>query len=93
LAEFVGNLLFTNIKLADNHQSGFNIYYSNSTKEEVILEDAVILAKSNGNAETDIARWYTDTRGVITPQSDGFYVKNAHFKNFPESTTIFKSCS
>lgn len=91
LAEEVGNMVFENFYLVDNKQSGFNIYLTNRTDEEVILRNSIIVGRSLGNAASDGE--LMTTRGLITPRTDGFRVVNVHFENFANTMTVFKSIS
>ncbi|KAL4508253.1 hypothetical protein ABPG72_003557 [Tetrahymena utriculariae] len=91
LAEEVGNMIFDNFSLLDNKQSGFNAYLTNRTDEEVILRNSLIVGKSLGNPADDSD--LVNTRGLITPRTDGFRVENTHFANFDNKMTVFKSCS
>ncbi|EAR99597.2 IPT/TIG domain protein (macronuclear) [Tetrahymena thermophila SB210] len=91
LAEEVGNMVFDNFWLLDNKQSGFNVYLTNRTDEEVILRNSLIVGKSLGNPADDSD--LENTRGLITPRTDGFRVESTHFANFDKKMTVFKSCS
>lgn len=55
------------------------------------MRNSLIVGKSIGNPADDAD--LENTRGLITPRTDGFSVENVHFENFEKTMTVFKSCS
>lgn len=55
------------------------------------MRNSLIVGKSIGNPADDAD--LENTRGLITPRTDGFKVENVHFANFDKTMTVFKSCS
>ena len=56
------------------------MYLTNRTDELVVLRNSIIIGKSIGNSATDGE--LENTRGLITPRTDGFLVDGVHFENF-----------
>ena len=56
------------------------MYLTNRTDEYVVLRNSIIVGKSAGNSATDGE--LVNTRGLITPRTDGFLVDGVHFENF-----------
>jgi len=59
----------------------------------VTLQNSVIVGYSAGNAPLDIDNTLRETRGLITPRTDGFKVVNLKFVNFGATMTPLKACS
>lgn len=53
---------------------------TNRTDEFVVLKNSLIVGKSTYNAADSSE--LIQTRGLITPRTDGFKVENVHFENF-----------
>ena len=56
--------------------------------------DSTIIGVSNGNAEIPkIIYGNIETRGLVTPSTDGLYVENVKFYNFDKNSTAIASCA
>lgn len=79
--------------LADNYRSGFEAHGTDHTAEPVIVEDTVIVGKTNGNGATDaeLAEWVTC--GVAFSRTNNLYIRDTEFVNFPTGTYITESAS
>ncbi len=55
--------------------------------------NAIIIGFSQSNHEDNIENAYFNTRGLITPRSDGFMAQNITFYNFDFTMTPLQSCS
>jgi len=91
LAEYMGNAIFRNFVILDSFRAGFQIHQSNYTKEDVVLENSIIVGRSTGNANT--LAFHLNSRGVILPRTDGFVVRNVAFNNFGTGMILFESSS
>lgn len=66
---------------------------TNTTKEEVIAENCLIVGYSQGNAPDNINDEYKDARGFIASRTDGLRAKAITFYNFGSTMTPLQSCS
>lgn len=48
LAEHMGNAVFRNFTILDSFRSGFQTHRTNFTREDVILEESIIVGRSKG---------------------------------------------
>jgi len=92
IAERVGDVRFTNFKVADNLLAGIEFsltaHYGDDTTR---IDGALIIGKTSN---TDDALDRASPRGVITPRTENMLVKNVKFYNFNfNSAAALGSCS
>jgi hypothetical protein len=56
-----------------------------------VLDNALIIGKSNGNANSD--DYYDGSRALVVPRTNGFLAKNIRLYNFGSNTALIESCS
>ena len=92
ITEDIGSVLFKNIKVVDNGKAGFEVNKVVGVRDGnnlCELNGAVVVGRSNNNQES-----MGSPHGIITPQRDGFWVKNVNFHNFNfNSAAALGSCS
>lgn len=81
LAEEVGNVVFRDMMIADSKMAGFQAHLTNYSREGTTLQNIIFVGKSNNNVNIN-PRYYNNSRGIITPRSNGFYSKNIEFYNY-----------
>lgn len=59
---------------------------TNLTKEGAKIEDWLIVGRSNNNAEEKA--YYDETRAIIAPRTNGFYIDNVRVYNFEDNMII-----
>lgn len=91
LAEEVGNNRFLNFQVVDSVKAGFQTHITNYTSTDSSIENWVIVGRSTGNAAP--LAYHLNSRGIITPRTDGFTAKNVQFFNFDTGMSILQSCS
>ena len=89
----MGNVNFTDFKLADNFRAGFQAHLSNFTKEEVIFKDSIVIGRSNGNGESIEFHEKAGSCGIITTRTDGFRASKIDLFNFERGTFQVESSS
>lgn len=92
IAERVGDVRFTNFKVADNLLAGIEFsltaHYGDDTTR---IDGALIIGKTSN---TDDALNGASPRGVITPRTENMLVKNVKFYNFNfNKAAALGSCS
>ena len=80
LGELLGAIEFKNMKVADSKVSGFEAYKTNFAPEGVLVENFMIIGKSN-NPETE-ENYYMNTRAIVAPRTNQFRVNNVRMYNF-----------
>jgi hypothetical protein len=90
LAEQLGNALFYNFRVADSYRSAIELYITNFTREQVIIDTWVIVGRSQNNPnEVPILNSYA----VIAPRTDGFLARNVAVFNFESTMTVVQALS
>jgi len=59
----------------------------------VTAKNSIIVGFSIGNPPDNIDVAYKNTRGLVTPRTDGFKGQNLSFYNFGATMTPFQACS
>ena len=90
--EYLGWVVFKNMKIADSKQSAFVIQVTNySSYETTKIENALIVGKSYGNPSNDST--YMNTAGILTSHNENLIVSNIRFHNFGNNMAAFHSCA
>jgi hypothetical protein len=77
----LGAIVFKNAKVADNKNSGIQFdEVVTSDPDANYLEGALVIGTSGMGGRTG--------RGIITPQTEGWSVRGAHFFNFPTGAAL-----
>lgn len=84
---------FLNFKVADSGQSAFNMHRANLTKQQVVITNWLIVGRSWNYDFTKQSAYYAESRGIITPRTDGFLASGVDFHNFYDAMIPFESCS
>ena len=81
--------------MADNGLAGIIVWSSNNSHSKTCrIMGSTIIGVSNGNAEIPkIIYGNIETRGLVTPSTDGLYVENVKFYNFDKNSTAIASCA
>jgi hypothetical protein len=90
IGEDGGSVWIKNAKVADNKLAGIEMNKVVSVRDGMAgVDGAVVVGRTLGNDESS-----GGSRGIITPQRDGWLVKNARFYNFDfGSAAALGSCS
>lgn len=79
----LGAIVFKDIKVADNKNSGIQFdHVVTSDPEANYLESALVIGTSNNPAGGRTGH------GIITPQTENWQVKSAHFFSFPTGAAL-----
>ncbi|CAK63336.1 unnamed protein product (macronuclear) [Paramecium tetraurelia] len=92
LGEELGNIYFKDIMIADSKFAGFQAHKGNFSTEGAVLDNAVIIGKSNHNANPDDT-YYDGSRAMVVPRTNGFLAKNIRIYNYGSNTALIESCS
>jgi hypothetical protein len=75
----MGAVVFRNITVADNRLAGIEIEKDvNSAEMMGYVDGALVVGRTEGNMALDVG----SPRGIITPRTDRWWVKNVKFYNF-----------
>eukprot|EP00761_Pharyngomonas_kirbyi_P010107 gb/GECH01010125.1/.p1 GENE.gb/GECH01010125.1/~~gb/GECH01010125.1/.p1 ORF type:complete len:3495 (+),score=610.83 gb/GECH01010125.1/:1-10485(+) len=90
IATRIGDISFINFKVADNIEAGIGVSEIFTSEGPPTIDSSLII----GNSFTTDTRVH-GTRGIWTPRTENFFVKNITFRNFFEdySTDPLESCS
>jgi len=90
VTEIIGNVIFENIKSADNSQSGLEVSQLDSFPEGMAgFKNCVIIGKSQNPV---VMKNNFNTSGIVTPRNDKFMVEDIRFYSF-DGLKLFASCS
>ena len=103
MGEVLGEVTFSNIKTADNLQSGVELSVGGAhgimklKVENVLLVGMTENAADNGVNKNDSVTynyyWDKPTRGIVTTRFDGMLISNVRFHSWPPGTAAFQDCS
>lgn len=74
--------------MADNKKSNIQFDKTNLTREDVILENALLVGRSRGNFDESLA-FFRDSRGITAPKTDRFLARDINFHNYEAGLTPF----
>lgn len=77
--------------IADSGFSGFQSHKTNFSEEGEVLDNALIVGRSNGNANP--FDYYNGTRAIVVPRTNGFLAKNIKIYNYGNNSALIESCS
>jgi hypothetical protein len=77
--------------IADSKFAGMQSHKGNWSDEGAVLDNALIVGKSFGNANPD--EYYNGARALVVPRTNGFLAKNIKIYNFGSNTALIESCS
>ena len=103
IGETLGELTFTNLKFADNLQSGIELTIGGAHAMQKLVISNVLAVGLTENAadngvnlnDSIIYNYYWDrpTRGIVTTRNDGVLVSDVRFYDWPPGTVAFMDCS
>lgn len=92
IAERVGDVRFINFKTADNLLAGMEFSLTDEYGDDTTQIDGGMIIGKSGNTDPNIEA--ASPRGIITPRTENFVVKNVKFYNFNfNDAAALGSCS
>ena len=92
IAERVGDVRFVGFKTADNLLAGMEVSLSDEFGDDMAQIDGALVVGKSSNTDSTLER--ASPRGIITPRTENFVVKNVNFFNFDwNEAAALGSCS
>ena len=103
IGETLGELTFSNIKTADNLQSGVELSVGGMHgMKKLIIKNVLAVGLTENAADNGVNTndpivynyyWDRPARGIVTSRNDGILVSDVRFYDWPAGTVAFMDCS